>query len=366
MKESYRKEVANHPDPESCTSIREGTSEALTGAYAGVATELRNHPDSGADAVIRSGRQNRSVRQREHALDPAQSTTHYMHENSLRKNWEGSLSTADGTAVRVDKGKSQRSTMDDDEHSDIFIVPTKHLNKVSDVLTAEGVEERKMTKGNSEQPHACRTQCRESVTLGLDRVRRKAKADKGMKFTALLHHVTPERLIEAFGLLKRNAATGIDEVTWKSYAEHLKGNIEKLHKEVQCGSYRAKPSRRVFILKSDGGKRPLGIAALEDKIVQKAVTQVLNAIYEEDFLGFSYGFRPGRSQHQALDALATGIITKKVNYVLDADIRGYFDAMVHGWLVQFVEHRIGDRRIVPNCKKIGHQLRKHRPPVAER
>jgi retron-type reverse transcriptase len=151
-----------------------------------------------------------------------------------------------------------------------------------------------------------------------------------------MHHVTVDRLRNAFLQLRRNAAPGVDGVTWEQYAVDLEGNIEGLHARLHQGAYRAKPSRRTYIPKADGRQRPLGIASLEDKLVQRAVAEVMNAIYEEDFLGFSYGFRPGRSQHQALDALAVGVKQKKVNWVLDADIRGFFDAIDHGWMMKFL------------------------------
>jgi RNA-directed DNA polymerase len=183
------------------------------------------------------------------------------------------------------------------------------------------------------------------VSLGLERVRAAAKQDKKERFTALLHHVTIDLLTDAFFWLKREAAPGVDGRTWQGYKQNLEANLADLHRRIHQGTYRALPSRRQYIPKSDGRKRPLGIAALEDKIAQRAVVEVLNAIYEEDFLGFSYGFRPGRGQHDALDALAVGITRTKVNWIVDADIAGFFDAVSHEWLMRFVEHRIGDRRI---------------------
>jgi group II intron reverse transcriptase/maturase len=173
-----------------------------------------------------------------------------------------------------------------------------------------------------------------------------------LRFTALLHHVyNLEMLREAYFCLKREAAPGVDRVTWRQYGEVLEGNLQDLSERLKRGAYRAKPVRRVFIPKADGRPRPLGVTALEDKLVQRATVEVLNAIYEADFLGVSYGFRPGRSQHNALDALYTGLLTKKVNWVLDFDIRGFFDAIDHGWLVKFVEHRIADQRVVRLIQK---------------
>jgi group II intron reverse transcriptase/maturase len=186
----------------------------------------------------------------------------------------------------------------------------------------------------------------------LERIRQAARRDRRQRFTALLHHVYDvEQLRAAYFALKREAAPGIDGETWRHYGEGLEGNLKDLAGRLNRGAYRAKPVRRAYIPKTDGRQRPLGVPALEDKIVQRAVVEVLNAIYETEFLGFSYGFRPGRSPHQALDALAVGIWQKKVNWVLDADIRGFFDTLDHGWLIKFIEHRIGDRRVVRLIQK---------------
>lgn len=231
------------------------------------------------------------------------------------------------------------------EKSDSAIVATKLANKAASAA-AERVEPRAGTKGNAEQPRTQRTQRRASVSPGLDRVRSAAKQRKKEKFTALLHHVTIDRLRAAFLALKRHAAPGVDGVTWQDYETDLETNLQDLHRRVHCGTYRAQPVRRRFIPKPGTDKqRPLGIAALEDKIVQRAVVAVLTAVYEEDFLGFSYGFRPGRGQHDALDALAVAISSTPVNWILDADIRGFFDSLSQQWLMQFLEHRIGDGRI---------------------
>jgi group II intron reverse transcriptase/maturase len=201
------------------------------------------------------------------------------------------------------------------------------------------------------EQNAARTQRRTTAPSALDRVRQAAERDRKAKFTALLHHITIDRLRDAYLALKRQAAPGVDGVTWSAYGENLGVRLGDLHARLHRGAYRAKPSRRVYIPKPDGRERPLGIASLEDKVVQRAVVEVLNVIYEVDFVGFSYGFRPGRSQHDALDALATGILRKKVNWVLDADIRGFFDAIDHEWMVKLVEHRIGDTRIVRLIQK---------------
>jgi group II intron reverse transcriptase/maturase len=189
------------------------------------------------------------------------------------------------------------------------------------------------------------------VSPALDRVRQAARLGKEVKFTTLLHHVTVDLLRESFFALKREAAPGADGVTWRDYAEDVEPRLVNLHARVHAQAYRAQPSRRVYILKADGNQRPLAIAALEDKIVQRAVLTVLNAIYENDFLGFSYGFRPGRGQHDALDALTVGITTKRVNWIVDADIARFFDTVDHDWLIGFVEQRIGDKRIIRLIRK---------------
>lgn len=194
--------------------------------------------------------------------------------------------------------------------------------------------------------HTDPTQSRTTVSQGLHGVREAARRDKGLKFTALLHHVNEQVLLDSFHLLKKEAAPGVDDMTWKEYEQGVEERIADLHGRVHRGAYRAQPSRRVYIPKLDGRQRPLGIAALEDKIVQQAVVTVLNQIYEEDFLGLSYGFRPGRGAHDALDALTAAIMTKKVSWILDADIRGFFDNINHEKLMEWMEERIADRRIL--------------------
>jgi RNA-directed DNA polymerase len=216
---------------------------------------------------------------------------------------------------------------------------------------AEPVEPRTETKGNADQRNTRRAQDRESVSQALKRVRQAARQGKKEKFTSLLHHIDPAMLRTAFYALKRNAAPGVDGMTWESYEKDLDRFIEVLHGRVKRGAYRALPSRRSYIPKEDGSKRPLAVAALEDKIVQRSTAAVLSAIYEEEFLGFSYGFRPGRSQHDALDALIVGISSKKVNYILDADIRSFFTEVSQEWVVRFLEHRIGDKRILRLIQK---------------
>jgi len=245
------------------------------------------------------------------------------------------------------------------EKSDSAIVAMKPANKAASAA-AEWVEPRAGTKGNAGQSRTQRTQRRASVSPGLDRVRHAARQRKKEKFTALLHHVTVDLLRDAFLALKRRAAAGVDGMTWQDYEANLEGNLQELHARVHRGTYRAQPVRRKFIPKPGTDKqRPLGIATLEDKIVQRAVVVVLNAIYEEDFLGFSYGFRPGRGQHDALDALSVAIGETRVNWILDADIRSFFDKLSQSWLVRFLEHRIGDERITrlePFAHKAGDAL----------
>jgi group II intron reverse transcriptase/maturase len=194
-------------------------------------------------------------------------------------------------------------------------------------------------------------QNRGGVTQALERIRQAARQRKKERFTALLHHINPELLRNAFYALKQEAAAGVDGLTWQGYAADLENQLNDLHGRVQRGAYRPLPSRRVYIPKPDGRQRPLAVAALEDKIVQRAALAVLNAIYEEDFLGFSYGFRPGRGTHDALDALVVGIESTKVNWILDADIRAFFDEISQQWLVRFLEHRIGDQRIIRLIQK---------------
>jgi RNA-directed DNA polymerase len=240
--------------------------------------------------------------------------------------------------------------MHEPEKSDPVVVAVKPTNK-AERSVAELVEPRTGTKGNANQQSTRRAQDRESVSQALERVRFAARREKKGKFTSLLHHVTHEMLRTSFYALKRDAAPGVDGMTWETYEQGLDHRIEDLHARVQSGAYRALPSRRSYIPKEDGTKRPLAVTALEDKIVQRAVATVLNEIYEADFLGFSYGFRPGRSQHDALDALYVGISSKKVNFILDADIKSFFMEVSQQWVVRFLEHRIGDKRILRLIQK---------------
>jgi RNA-directed DNA polymerase len=240
--------------------------------------------------------------------------------------------------------------MNEHGKSDRLGVPEKLPNNATDVA-AGVVEGRGLREGNADSETRPGLSAGKGVSTDLDRVRRAARADKDVRFTALLHHVTVDRLRGCCRALRRAAAAGVDDVTWDDYGVDLEANLRDLHARVQRGAYRALPTRRVFIPKPDGRLRPLGIAALEDKILQRAVVEVLNAVYEQDFVGFSYGFRPGRSPHAALDALAVGVTRRKVNWVLDADIRDFFGQLDQGWLLRFIEHRIADPRVLRLIQK---------------
>jgi len=313
--------------------------------------ELRNNRDQGADVVLHGGRQYRRMRYRKYPPAPAQSETPGMYGNSTRENRETpSMPAGKDAAGRLEKALSPKSNMHVGGESDGRILPAKCPNK-GEQAPAEGMEGRRPTKENIEQATPPRTQSRASELSVLRGVREVARRDKRTRFSALLHHVTTALLRESYYSLKREAAPGVDGVTWQEYETGLDEKLADLHRRIHRGTYRAQPSKRAYIPKADGRQRPLGIAALEDKIVQRALVVVLNQIYEEDFLGFSYGFRPGRSQHQALDALWVGIMRKKVNWILDADIRSFFDNLSHEWMVKFIEHRVADRRILRLIRK---------------
>lgn len=241
--------------------------------------------------------------------------------------------------------------------SDTGIVSMKQTNKgiqsrpKRDQPPAESVEKRTVAEGNHAQATASGTQGPKIASSALGRVREAARRDAKQRFTNLLHHVTVDLLRYAYKALKRDAAAGVDEVTWREYGEGLEERLVELHDRIHGGRYRAKPSKREWIPKPDGRQRPIGIAATEDKIVQKALVLILEQIYEEDFLGFSYGFRPGKSQHHALDAIYVAITQRKVSWVLDADIRGFFDTLDHTWLMKFVEHRVADPRVLRLIRK---------------
>ena len=332
MKESHAEGPASHGGPESCDGLRKGTGEALTGVHTGgvLSREITYH--QGADAVSVIGRQHTQARCGEREGDPARSKTSSTCGNSMRENREiPHPPPGSGPGGRVGKDGVRNPAVDGGGKSDRPIVPTKSPNKAGQPA-AEAAEGRGLTKENADRQNTPRTQSRnDGVPSALDRVRQAALRNRKERFSALFHHITPERLKEAFLGIKRSAAPGVDGVTWEQYERDLEGNLRDLHERLHKGAYRAKPSRRAYIPKPDGRQRPLGIAALEEKIVQRAVAEVLNAIYEVDFLGFSYGFRPGRQAHQALDALAIGIRFKKISWILDADIRGYFGAPGQAW-----------------------------------
>ena len=240
--------------------------------------------------------------------------------------------------------------MNDPEKSDLGIVAVKPTNKAGRPV-AEWAERRPGTKGNAGQQRMHRTQGRDRMSQSLDRVRKAARLRKKDRFTALFHHITVDALRTAFYALRRKAAAGMDGMRWQDYETELEPRLEDLHNRVCRGAYRPQPSRRTYIPKADGSQRPLAIAALDDKIVQGATVMVLNAIYEGDFCGFSYGFRPGRGPHDALDALCVAIDHRKVNWIIDADIQNFFGAVSQEWLVRFLEHRIGDKRIIRLIQK---------------
>jgi group II intron reverse transcriptase/maturase len=243
--------------------------------------------------------------------------------------------------------------MDGDGKSDRSVVPQKSANKAgAGKPAAEPMEGRERAEGNPREQNRRRTQCRERLQHALERIRKAVKQDRKSRLTSLWHHVCEiERLREAYYGINRKGAAGVDEQTWRDYGEELELNLKKLSERLCNGTYRASPVRRQYIPKSDGRQRPIGVPTLEDKIVQRATVEVLNVVYERDFKGFSYGFRPGRSAHNALDALYMALMKRRVNWVLDADIRGYFDHIDHEWLLRFIEHRIADKRVIRHIRK---------------
>jgi group II intron reverse transcriptase/maturase len=270
----------------------------------------------------------------------------FMHGNRETSGASAPLAATD----RREKAECRTARMHAPEESDRGVVPMNRSNNEAQA-EAESEEGRPRIKENVSPTYTLPTQCGERVSQGLAGVRQAAKERKKERFTALLHHLTEDLLRQSFHGLKREAATGVDGVTWKEYETGLAERLQDLHSRVHRGAYRAQPSRRMYIPKDDGRQRPIGIAALEDKIVQGAVVRILNRIYEEDFLGFSYGFRPGRSQHDALDALTVGIERRKAAWVLDADIRGFFDNLDHEWLLKFLQHRVADPRLLRLIRK---------------
>ena len=288
---------------------------------------------------------------REPSAGPAWSKNQGMYGSSMRETREVPRPPGPLITGRAAQGTRRRKPgMDGHGKSDGCVVPAKRPNNAGRPA-AEVVEGRHPAKGNTVSATRPGRSAGPGVPNGLDRVREVARRDKGARFTALMHHVDTNRLRRAYLGIRPKAAPGVDGVTWKAYGQDLEANLQDLHRRVHSGAYRAKPSRRVYIPKADGRQRPLGIASLEDKIVQRAVVEVLNAIYEVDFIDFSYGFRPGRKPHDALDALATGIYKKKVNWLLDADISNFFSELDQAWLMKFVEHRVADERILRLVRK---------------
>jgi RNA-directed DNA polymerase len=286
---------------------------------------------------------------REPPTDPARSKNPGMFGISMRENREIPPPPAQLITGRAAQGRqSRKPEMHEDGKSYSPVVPAKPSNNA---VAAEAVEGRGLAKGNTDGKPRSGLRAGMRVPHALDRVRQVAELDKEVKFTALLHHVTVESLEEAFWGIRPKAAPGVDGTTWEAYGQNLEVNLQDLNQRLHSGAYRAKPTRRVYIPKADGRQRPLGIAGLEDKILQRAVVQVLNAIYEADFLGFSYGFRPGRGPHDALDALTVGIKRKNVNWVLDSDVADFFTRLDHSWLGRFLEHRIADKRVLRLIQK---------------
>jgi RNA-directed DNA polymerase len=360
MKKSYRKDAANHPDPESCGTGRKTRHEALTGADAGEVSS-REIPQSGTPTLLSEAEGNTSVNAK--ASSPAvprgRRPSARIETSGAGTGRPHASSKSDDSLKRPTKAISQSVGMCGHGESDESVVSKKPANKIQkhylDFSEAELVEKRDSIKKNPGQRSTSRTQSRKyEVSPELEGVRQNAHKNKKMKFTALLHHINEGSLLRAFYRLEPKAAPGIDGVVWQQYRVNLDANLKGLCDRIHRGGFRAKPSRRVYIPKTDGRLRPLGVAALEDKIVQAAVVEILNSIYEADFLGFSYGFRPGRGAHDALDALAVGIHRRKVNWVLDADIRGFFDNISHEWMTKFLQHRIADRRLL---RLIGKWLR---------
>jgi len=342
--------VANHSGPESCGGAREGASETLTGETGRSGIEPRNQ-DSGTPTLLSEAEGNTEQGANRKSCDgPARSETLHMPGSLLHGSWEISIAPGAETPGSTGKACGRNPVTQAVEKSDSLVVPRKPSNKGQ--CPAEVVEGRGEAKGNAEQTSASRTLSRTSyASTSLERVREAARRNRRLRFSALLHHITPQLLADSFYRLQRDAAAGVDGVTWRKYEEILAQRVPVLHRMIHTGAYRATPSRRVYIPKADGRQRPLGIASIEDKIVQQAVVTVLSAIYEQDFLGFSYGFRTGRGQHNALDALTVGIKGQKVNWILDADIRSFFDEIDHEWMMRFLAHRIADTRILSLIRK---------------
>ena len=347
MKELHVEGVATRNDPESCGNHRKVLSEALTGASMGAAIEPRKYIPE-ADPVCVEGRQHGPSRHREAGSVPAGSGNRSTSRTFEHENREIPVTPVGVVRTgRAMEGPPQTIAMDVAGKSDEDVVPLNDRRP-----SGRGMREgRSETGGNPEWPTMAEAPNSGTMMSGLERIREAAKRDKELRFTSLLHHVTEGMLADAYRSLKKDAAAGVDGVTWLEYGEDLSARLTALHGRVHSGRYRALPSKRAWIPKADGRLRPLGIAALEDKIVQLALVWVLQAIYEVDFCGFSYGFRPGRGQHNALDAVWMGTMTHKVNWVVDADIRSFFDTIDHGWLMKLVEHRVADPRVLRLLRK---------------
>ena len=354
MKELHRKDLASHSGPESCDANRKVCGEALTGEDAGEvwSHEIRrpvlptllseaegNNPqlDMARDAGERRGRRP-SACEEASGIGTGRSQPPAEQDGGPQR----AVKIVRSNAAMNGVGKSEQATVSQNQSNEPDSAEVD-LHWIGE----EAGERRACVKRNSNEQTMSRTQSRKhGMSHALERVQQRAKQDRKAKFTALLHHLSINALRAAYQRLKPQAAAGVDGLNWQSYGAELESNLQDLHERLHSQSYRPIPARRVYIPKADGRQRPLGIAALEDKILQGALCEVLNAIYEADFLGFSYGFRAGRNQHQALDAIVIGIRYRKVNWVLDADIRGFFDTINHEWMLKFLQHRFGDQRVI--------------------
>ena len=346
MKEPDGEGRATRSGPESCGVGSNAQAEALTGGVAGRVLSCEIKSSSGPTLLTYAEGNTGVGAEGESTAARTQSKTPHMQGHFLHGNRETPVASCiNGMQERAGKAAGRTPAMHATGESDAVIVPEKLPNKAVRAA-AEAAEGRTATERNAEQSATLRTPSRVGVPSGLAGVRAAARRDRKLKFSALLHHVSPELLRVSFFALKRAATPGIDEVTWIEYEDGHEERLADLHRRIHTGAYRALPSKRSYIPKPDGQQRPLGIAALEDKIVQHATGKVLSEIYEVDFAGFSYGFRPGRKQHDCLDALATALMRKRVNWVLDADIRRFFDTIDHEWMLKFLEHRIAERRII--------------------
>ena len=342
--------------PSRASAVREGGGEASVGVVQARLLSRETGEFRGADALWISGRQHRRQRYRKQPADPARSENQGMHEAPHARepgDPMGAHGVGEGRGPRGE-GCGRKPSTHARRKSDGPVVPAKPPNNPSTPEGAEAMEGSGPAKGNAASETRSGRRAGPSGSSDLDRVRQAARKDKEARFTALLHHITYDRLLAAYRAINPKAAPGVDGVTWEVYGQKLEESLRDLHARLHRGAYRAKPARRSSIPKPDGRRRPLAIAALEDKIVQRATVEVLNAIYEQDFLGFSYGFRPGRSPHQALDALAVAITQRKVNWVLDADLREAFTSLDRTWMQRFLEHRIADRRVLRLIRKWIH------------